>query len=287
MAVTPTTRLQLNKQDSGDANWHTALNSGFDNAEARFMRFGTADPNSAEQCHYVGQIYARTGVTPTEIWVGTVVGTPGTWVQVSTTAALLNVLTANGDMLVRAAGAIAKLAIGSSGQFLRESGGAPVWTTLLGSMVGHTPTAPVTAVTAQAAIDQLSHAYSSHDKTTAQTGITTEVALTDLVNLAIPGGGNSAKVYRCSGQVSITNSSPTGYTVRVRVGPLGTAFDPIQAAAIYQKNTSGATAFQIPMRPFVPASGDKVTITFEAGASADIDNVAIRSFLIIEQISNA
>lgn len=37
MPATPTDRLGLNKQDPGDASWHTALDAGFDVADARFQ----------------------------------------------------------------------------------------------------------------------------------------------------------------------------------------------------------------------------------------------------------
>jgi len=83
MAVTATSKLALNKQDAGDASWHTALNAGFDNAEARFMRFGTADPNVGETCNYVGQLYIRTSASPPRIWIGTVAASPGTWLELS------------------------------------------------------------------------------------------------------------------------------------------------------------------------------------------------------------
>jgi hypothetical protein len=55
-----TTRLQLYKHDQGDLDWHTLLNTGFDNAEARFMLYGTthADPNSGNvDGNFVGQVY--------------------------------------------------------------------------------------------------------------------------------------------------------------------------------------------------------------------------------------
>jgi len=80
MALTLTSRLRLAKQDKGDNNWHTSLNDGFDDADARLFKTDTAaDPNSAEEAHYVGQRYwdQTNGLW----WTATAVGNPGTWVR--------------------------------------------------------------------------------------------------------------------------------------------------------------------------------------------------------------
>lgn len=85
MAVIKTARLNLAKQTFRDPAWHTALDQGFDDADARLLRTGTADPNVAEEGDYVGQLYYETDATPHRIWICRVIGGPGAavWDEVS------------------------------------------------------------------------------------------------------------------------------------------------------------------------------------------------------------
>ena len=81
MATTTTPRLGLKKQANADnpGAWDVDLNAGFDDADARFFRTGTDDPNVAETGDYVSQRYHRT--TDDYWWTCTIIGSPGTWVS--------------------------------------------------------------------------------------------------------------------------------------------------------------------------------------------------------------
>lgn len=75
----------LKKQDEGDLDWETPLNSGFDAANARLTLSGAGQPNGNVAGHWVGQMYAQvlpasantvrtwycvtaTGVAATTVW---------------------------------------------------------------------------------------------------------------------------------------------------------------------------------------------------------------------------
>jgi len=60
MGVTLTSRLELAKQAQSDINWHTALNAGFDSADARLLQSGAGTPIGSITPHYVGQWYHDT-----------------------------------------------------------------------------------------------------------------------------------------------------------------------------------------------------------------------------------
>ena len=81
MATTVTPRLGLKKQAAGDnpGTWNVDLNAGFDDADAKFFRAGTDDPNIAETADFIGQRYHRT--TDDYWWTATATGSPGTWVS--------------------------------------------------------------------------------------------------------------------------------------------------------------------------------------------------------------
>lgn len=85
MAVTQTPRLQLQKQDAGNPDWHTALNAGMDNADARLLKVSSdngdaPDPNVGPIAgDFVGQKYIDETPSPDEprIWICTTDSTPG------------------------------------------------------------------------------------------------------------------------------------------------------------------------------------------------------------------
>ena len=83
MAVTATPRLGLKKQDAGDSAWHTALNSGMDDADARFMTTTAGTPVGVQQGFFVGQLHMQTSTPTPTVWICTVVGSPGTWILFS------------------------------------------------------------------------------------------------------------------------------------------------------------------------------------------------------------
>jgi hypothetical protein len=82
--ITPTPRLALNKQVAGDPAWDAALNTGFDNADARFLIVRAGTPVGVQQGFYVGQLCLDTNTTQPTQWICTVVGNPGTWKQPNT-----------------------------------------------------------------------------------------------------------------------------------------------------------------------------------------------------------
>lgn len=55
----------------------------------------------------------------------------GHWVIIGKRTALTDPTTTNGDIIIRAAGVLARLAVGSSGQVLGVSGGLPAWVSAL------------------------------------------------------------------------------------------------------------------------------------------------------------
>lgn len=55
MATTTLTKTGLKKQDQGDVDWETALNSGFDNLEGRIERTYAGDPNGNVAGYWIGQ----------------------------------------------------------------------------------------------------------------------------------------------------------------------------------------------------------------------------------------
>jgi hypothetical protein len=66
------------------------------------------------------------------IWICTVAGSPGTWVLAGTGGGgtMINPMTTTGDLIkAGSGGSPQRLGIGSAGQFLTVSGGAPAWTT--------------------------------------------------------------------------------------------------------------------------------------------------------------
>lgn len=83
MAVTQTPRLKLQKQDSGDASWHSPLNAGMDNADLRLLTDAAGSPVGVAEGFYVGHLYYQTDISPPRVWICTVVGAPGTWIELS------------------------------------------------------------------------------------------------------------------------------------------------------------------------------------------------------------
>jgi hypothetical protein len=81
MATTKTPRLNLAKQAAGDnpGSWQVDLNTGFDDADARFFRTGTDDPNTAETADFIGQKYYESDIKLW--WRATVTGSSGRWVR--------------------------------------------------------------------------------------------------------------------------------------------------------------------------------------------------------------
>jgi hypothetical protein len=70
----------LNKQDEGDLDWETDLNSGFDDNNTRTTLVEAGDPNSVgtPEVYWLGQICYDS--TNTDIYVGTTLGVPPTGV---------------------------------------------------------------------------------------------------------------------------------------------------------------------------------------------------------------
>ena len=86
MAVTLTPRLQLAKQDDGDADWGAEANTGYDNADERLLQVSSdnadqADPNGPPNIAgaYIGQRYIDETVNPPRVFICT---TPGVGVSV-------------------------------------------------------------------------------------------------------------------------------------------------------------------------------------------------------------
>lgn len=73
-----------------------------------------------------------TSATTTATEIGYVNGVTSA-IQTQLNTKLTDPMTTNGDIIIRAAGVPARLGIGSSGQVLAVSGGAPVWTTVAGT----------------------------------------------------------------------------------------------------------------------------------------------------------
>ena len=63
MAVVKTTRLNLAKQLIGDPNWDAALDTGFDDADARLFQEGTGSPEGVVASDYDGQRFWSTDET--------------------------------------------------------------------------------------------------------------------------------------------------------------------------------------------------------------------------------
>jgi hypothetical protein len=80
LAVTETTKLKLQKQDAGDAGWHTAVNTTFDRVEAKLAKSCAGDPNPTKAGEsagdYVGQVIYDT--TNKILWYCTTAGAAGT-----------------------------------------------------------------------------------------------------------------------------------------------------------------------------------------------------------------
>ena len=81
MAVTKTAKLNLAKQANRDANWHTGLDQGFDDADARFQKTGAGDPEAgAVTADFIGQPYYDT--TADKWWTANATGAPpGKWTE--------------------------------------------------------------------------------------------------------------------------------------------------------------------------------------------------------------
>jgi hypothetical protein len=123
------------------------------------------------------------------IWICTAGGTPGTWAQVGAGGggAMINPMTTAGDLIKgAAAGTPARLGIGSSGQALIVSGGAPAWGAV-GFAGGGTGQA-----TQQAALDAVAGAVTANQ---VLAGNGTHVTLRALAAADIP---------------QLTNYAPTG-----------------------------------------------------------------------------
>ena len=91
--ATFTNRLKLAKQTFRDLLWHTALDQGFDDADARLLKISSdfgdePDPNAGVVVDgdFVGQIYQDETVTPPRRWICTTAGTPpaGVWELLNT-----------------------------------------------------------------------------------------------------------------------------------------------------------------------------------------------------------
>jgi hypothetical protein len=208
--------------------------------------------------------------------------------------AMQNVIAARGDLVVgNATPAAAVLSVGAAAKYLRSDGTDPAWATPVGSEVTHTPTSPVTATTVQAAIDQLSHAYSKTVQTTAQADFGTSlVGVSDLDNLTPPGSPNGVKIYRVSGQVTIDPAGGGGNVViSVHLGTTGTVGSDAVIATAYDYVAAGTAYLTVPIPPITcaPGSSSKISIgvTTPASGNNDVKTGTGETFCVIEQISNA
>jgi len=183
----------------------------------------------------------------------------------------------------------------TSGNVIRGTGSAWASAALASADVSHTPVAPLTGTTVDAALDELAYGLSAvTTQSTAHTSanFTTETALNDLSGLTIPNLVTPfTKKYRCSGIVTVTgvDLATTAFIVRVRVGTAGTTAD-AEKFRLYEvlPFVAGTHSMRIPDNWFVPASGEKVTITLELLAGdTSINTVAAYTRVQIEQIRNA
>jgi hypothetical protein len=93
MATTQTPRLNLQKQDEKDEDWHTDLDAGFDNADLRLLKISSANSNYADPNtpgvagDYVGQMYLDETADPPRWWNCTTLGGAGVavWELIGTT----------------------------------------------------------------------------------------------------------------------------------------------------------------------------------------------------------
>lgn len=211
----------------------------------------------------------------------------------STLDAQQDVFTTRGDLVyANATPAAARLALGTSGKYLRSDGTDPGWSQIPGTEVTYSATSPLTASTVSAALDQLAHAYSKTAQSAAQANFGTSlVAVSDLDNLTPPGSPDGTKVYRVSGQVSIDPTGAGGnISVTVHLGTNGTVNDAVIAKA-YEYVSAGTTYLTVHIPPitFTPSASQKITIgvTMPASANNDIKTGTGETFVVIEQISNA
>jgi len=188
--------------------------------------------------------------------------------------------------------AIAALAK-TSGNVIRGNGSAWTSAVLASADVSHTPVSPLTGATVNDAIDQLSHALSSvTSQATANTNFSAEVAVTDLAGLTIPGSPDSAKRYRVVAKVTIGAAAAGGVNVivRLRVGSAGTIAD-AEVDRVYDYHSALSANIHtilLVSKPFVPASGNKVTISVEDIIGANNpDTVITYTDCYIEQLRNA
>ncbi len=108
-----------------------------DTAAGSFVLPGdTARANLFMAFDALGNITVAAGTTPTSTPVSSFMESllsaadaASARTQLDAQAALLTLLTADGDLLIRAAGALARLAKGTDGQFLKMVAGSPAWAT--------------------------------------------------------------------------------------------------------------------------------------------------------------
>jgi hypothetical protein len=175
-----------------------------------------------------------------------------------------------------------------SGSVIRSNGSAWLRAVLAGADVSYSPTTSgLVATTVQAAIDERIRTLTKKTSDEADAGSETVVA--GLSNLAMPGTPNSSRKYRAMGQLLVTGSSTDVVVLaRVRVGPLGTASDPI----VWEASSRIASAiaqieetFVIFIPEFTPASGDKLSVTFSGGTfTIRGDATVLESYIEISMI---
>ena len=183
---------------------------------------------------------------------------------------------------------------------IRSTGSAWTKGAVDSAEVTHAATAPITTTTVVAALNEVAtlyaRSYSKTAQTTAQNVTTSSItAFTDLGGLAIPGTGNSAKIYQIMGQVTLTNlgTASNSVAIKVHLGTGGNTADAVIASnyALLPNVTSASGdwwSFPIPPITFTPTSTSKITISMTSPDDANFDVVVGtgETFVVIQQISN-
>lgn len=304
--------------------WHAYWNQICLNLETRLTKTGTADPNTAEVGHFVGQFYVRTGAER-DIYTCSALGTPdpavdpADWVSLfHDPATFQRVVRGVYSVLTTAAGAVTPdfslsnffaltltenstinnpTNVSGGGIYLVQitQDGATAFTLAWGAKFLFPTGTPETLVPGARKLFTFLCASngdlicvpelgtlaprSSFDNVRAtQTATATlsssEIVVPGLDNLPIPLADGVRRYQLFLDLPFRWTSADFNCDVRVRCGPLGTLADPqifFRNHAVFAA-TSNIVPFNVCAFSYVPAAGDKLTVSVErsGGAGGDV-----------------
>lgn len=183
-----------------------------------------------------------------------------------------DVFTTRGDLLrAGASGVEERLALGAADTFLKSDGTDAVWDQPEADEVVYDPTTSgLVATDVQAAIDERIRTLTQKTSDETATDFSTETVVGGLNNISFPGTPDGSRVYRIVGQLLLlrTGAGSEYAQVKVRIGTNGDVTDAVKwEGGGYNEVTAGFDVSISFAFPYVPASGEKISVTLHTAGN--------------------